>query len=71
MVGTGDSILMSFDPVAHDAVGLQVASDVWSKQGRNPAAMLDLSGRWLRACTDLGLGAHQPEAIQTIDVKLT
>jgi len=71
MVGTGDSILMSFDPVAHDAVGVQIASDVWSKQGKNPAAMLDWSGRWLRTCTDLGLGAHQPEAIQMIDVKLT
>ena len=71
MVGTGDSILMSFDPVAHDAVGLQVASDVWSKQGKNPAAMLDWAGRWLRTCTALGLGAHQPEAIQMIDVKLS
>jgi hypothetical protein len=71
MVGTGDSILMSFDPVAHDAVGLQVAGDVWSKQGKNPAAMLDWAGRWLRASTGLGLGAHQPEAIQMIDVKLT
>jgi hypothetical protein len=71
MVGTGDSILMSFDPVAHDAVGVQVASDVWSKQGRNPAAMLDSARRWLGACTTLGLGAHQPEAINMIDVKLT
>jgi hypothetical protein len=39
---TGDSILMSFDPVAHDAVGLQMLSEARVSEGHDPPDSIEL-----------------------------
>ena len=67
---TGDSILMSFDPVAHDAVGLEIFSQLLSADDGNPAAATNMATPWLESGTELGLGTNHPDAIDLIDVNL-
>jgi hypothetical protein len=67
---TGDSILMSFDPVAHDTVGLQMLSEVMVSEGHDPAAATDLADGWLTKSAELGLGANDPDNIDLVEVTL-
>jgi uncharacterized Fe-S center protein len=67
---TGDSILMSFDPVAHDAVGLQMLSEAMVSEGHDPAAALDLATPWLASAAELGLGTNNPDYIELVEVSL-
>ncbi|MDY7080189.1 MAG: DUF362 domain-containing protein [Chloroflexota bacterium] len=67
---TGDSILVSFDPVAHDAVGLQVLSEAMVSEGYDPAAALDLAAHWLASAAELGLGIGDLDDIELVEVKL-
>jgi len=67
---TGDSILMSFDPVAHDAVGLQMLSEAMVSEGHDPAAALDLAAPWLESGAELGLGTNDLTSIELVEVNL-
>jgi hypothetical protein len=67
---TGDSILMSFDPVAHDTVGLEVFSQLLSADGGNPAMVTSRAAPWLESGAELGLGANHPDAIDLVEVNL-
>ena len=67
---TGDSILMSFDPVAHDAVGLQMLSEVMASEGYDPAAAMDLADGWLTNSAELGLGTNDSDYIELVEVTL-
>jgi hypothetical protein len=69
-VATGDSILMSFDPVAHDATGLQIYGDVMTSQGRNSTLATKLATPWLENAAALGLGTHDPAHIELMEVSL-
>jgi hypothetical protein len=64
---TGDSILMSRDPVAHDAIGVQVLSEVLTSQGRSATGMINTAIEWLRNGTELGLGVHDLDNIEWVD----
>jgi hypothetical protein len=66
----GDSILMSFDPVAHDAVGLQLYGDLMAAKGSNSTAALKLAAPWLKNAAALGLGTHDPAHIELMEVNL-
>lgn len=61
-----DTLTMSFDPVAHDAVGLRVYDEVMSAEGRSTAAAWDRAGPWLEAGADLGLGTDVPEEMEVV-----
>jgi hypothetical protein len=65
---TGDSILMSFDPVAHDTVGLQLYCRVMDKG--NPEAAMNLSNPWLENGAELGLGTNDPDNIESVEITL-
>ena len=69
---TGDSILMSFDPVAHDAVGLQVLSEVHVSEGND--AKVEYTAKvvqlWLTRSAELGLGTNDPANINLTEVNL-
>ncbi len=67
---TGDSILVSFDPVAHDAVGLQMLSEVRVSEGHDPKAATDLANPWLASAAELGLGTDDPDSIELVEVTL-
>lgn len=67
---TGDSILMSFDPVAHDTVGLQMFSQLLTEDGGNPAAATSQATPWLENGAQLGLGTNDPDSIELVEVTL-
>jgi uncharacterized protein (DUF362 family) len=68
----GNSIFMSFDPVAHDTVGLQFYSDTMAAQGNNFAvkSAAPLANAWLTNGAELGLGSNDPDNMELIGVNL-
>lgn len=68
----GDAILMSFDPVAHDAVGLQIYIDTMTAAGndRAVAAATRLADGWLLNGTEMGLGTNNFDNIDVVEVNL-
>ena len=66
----GDSLLMSFDPVTHDAMGLQLLSEAWAAAGRNPGGITNLVTPWLEAGAKLGLGANDPNNMDLVEASL-
>jgi hypothetical protein len=70
MIGTGDAVLMSFDPVAHDAVGLQVANRVLDAEGSSTEATTSQASAWLENSAKLGLGIHDLDQIEWVEVTL-
>jgi hypothetical protein len=53
----GNALLMSFDPVAHDYVGMQILTSWLSANGGNPAAITG-QAKHLAAAAALGLGTN-------------
>ena len=66
----GSSILMSFDPVAHDTVGLYLYSQMLEAEGGNPAGVTEQATAWLNASAELGLGVSDMDDIEWMDVLL-
>jgi hypothetical protein len=66
----GDSILLSFDPVAHDTIGLQVLSQMLADDGGNTSAMMRMATPCLESSAELGLGTNDPAAIDLVEVNL-
>jgi hypothetical protein len=67
---TGDSILMSFDPVAHDTVGLQMLSEVLTVEGHNPESYVTRADGWLANGAEFGLGTNDPDNIDLAEIDL-
>jgi len=67
---TADSILMSFDPVAHDTVGLQLYCDVMAAKGDDPGRATDQANTWLEESANLGLGTSNLENIDLVEVRV-
>jgi hypothetical protein len=67
---TGDSILMSFDPVAHDAVGLQVLTGALEAEGGNPAPLLHMAEPCLQGGIECKLGTSDPAHIDLREMSL-
>ncbi len=66
----GNSILMSYDPVAHDAIGLQHFDSILEQRGDNPAGSNSLANQWLTLAAGLGLGAYDLKNIELLEQKL-
>jgi hypothetical protein len=70
---TGDSIFMSFDPVAHDLNGFNLWRDTVKGQAKDDSFVqwyADKANSWLTHATELGLGTCDPAHIELIDQKL-
>ena len=67
---TGDSIMMSFDPVAHDAVGFKLLTDLMTAEGHNTAAATNMATPWLENATKIGLGTHNFDDIDLAEIQL-
>ncbi len=63
----GDSIFMSFDPVAHDQVGLDLIVRELEKSDGNGAALIGMSNAYLDMAEALGLGTRKAENIELIE----
>jgi hypothetical protein len=66
----GDSILMSFDPVAHDAVGLEILNRLRADAGKPEVFYQDIAVSTLSEAAALGLGTDQSEHMERIDVSV-
>jgi len=66
----GDSILMSFDPVAHDAVGMEIFKQLKADKGQSSVAQQGMSEGWFANCGKAGLGANDIKNIKLEEIKL-
>jgi hypothetical protein len=66
----GNSIFMSFDPVAHDTVGLQHWCQLKTEHGESTEAPTHLANTWLQRGADLGLGTNTLENVDLVEVNL-
>jgi hypothetical protein len=69
---TGDSILMSFDPVAIDTVALKLWLDAWpsGSEGLLPDAVIDRATPWLENAAKLGLGTNDLGNMDVVEIDL-
>lgn len=66
----GDSIFMSFDPVAHDTLGLQLLSRELEKIGENAASLVGMATPAMQYAVELGLGTNDPANMEFIEQTL-
>jgi hypothetical protein len=64
---TGDSIFMSFDPLAHDTLGLQLLAHELEKAGGNPAGLLGMAAPAMQSALELGLGTNDLAHMEVIE----
>jgi hypothetical protein len=67
---TGDSLLMSFDPLAHDTAGLQILSQLVTESGEDPRALAGMAKPCLEGAAKAGLGAYDPANFELTEVKV-
>jgi hypothetical protein len=65
----GNALLMSFDPVAHDYVGMQILTDWLSANGGNPDGITGRA-KHLATAAALGLGTDDPAHIDWRELTL-
>jgi hypothetical protein len=67
---TGDSILMSFDPVAHDTIGLETLVRLKTDAGLNTESTLGMATPCLESGAELGLGTNDLNNIDLVEINL-
>ena len=66
----GDSICMSFDPVAHDTQELQILTALQAANDIESEPTRTLAVPWLQNAADLGVDANLPDQIELFEEKL-
>jgi hypothetical protein len=66
----GNKILMSFDPVALDSVGAQIANDAYAAERKEDPVVIQQAMPWLRRASELGLGTAASENIDLVEINL-
>ena len=66
----GDSISMSFDPVALDTIGLQQMHDILTEEGQDTKQTEANARPWLTSAAELGLGTDDPAHIELREIAL-
>jgi len=66
---TEDSLLLSFDPVAHDTVARDILVRYREAQGQAAGSLIDVS-RYLQSAQSLNLGTNDPTKIELIETTL-
>jgi hypothetical protein len=64
----GDSILMSVDPVAHDAVGLEILNALLADAGKPSLTLQSIAANSLKEAATLGLGTDLAENMERIEI---
>jgi hypothetical protein len=67
---TGNSILMSFDPVAIDTIALQMLEQLLADAGGNTSSILSLATPCLENAAEAGLGTNDPSQIDLKEITL-
>ena len=71
IVGLNDTMLMSFDPVAQEAIGLQIAVDSLTAAGQDSKMTVKQATPWLENSAALGLGTNDSKNMEVVEVKLS
>lgn len=66
----GDAIVISADPVAHDAIGLREFVEVIEAGGKNAASYVKRVSGWLANAAELGLGSGDMDRIDLAEIDL-
>jgi hypothetical protein len=66
----GNKILTSFDPVALDSVGAQIAEAAYAAEGKEDAVVIKQAMPWLRRASEMGLGTAASENIDLVEIDL-
>jgi hypothetical protein len=66
----GDSILMGFDPVAHDKVGLDILTQLRTEAGSSPDFLIGMATPCLESAVAAGLGTDDPANMDLVEVTL-
>jgi hypothetical protein len=66
-----DFICMSFDPVAHDTLGLQVLNNVQAANGIETEPTRKRAAEWLKNAAALGVGTDQMANIEFLEERLS
>jgi hypothetical protein len=61
---------MSFDPVAHDTVGLDIIANLRESEGGSGQPLVDNATPWLSNGVKLGLGTNDPNDIDLVEMNL-
>ena len=67
----GDSILLSYDPIAHDRFALQILAEAMASDDSIYGGSVGSGANaWLQNGTDLGLGTNDPEEMEWVMLSL-
>jgi hypothetical protein len=70
VVGGQEALLVGTDPVAMDAIGLQMTEESLEPMGLNLLPVKTPAAEWLKAGSDQGLGISDPNKIEVEEVSL-
>jgi len=65
----GDSILMSFDPLAQDRVALDMLVKMAETMNADSSYMTGLASRWMGGAKEAGLGTDDLAEIELVELK--
>lgn len=66
----GDSIFMSFDPVAHDTLALQLLSQALEADGGNATGTNSRANPYLKYAAELELGTNEQDNMDVVETRL-
>lgn len=64
----GDSILMSYDPLAADTVGWEMLQKLCEEKGSPTKGLIGMAEPWFKTCGEAGLGANDMNSIELFEV---
>jgi hypothetical protein len=65
-----DFICMSFDPVAHDTLGLKALNEIQAANGIQTEPTRQRAVQWLKNAADLGIGTDQMDNIEFLEERI-
>jgi hypothetical protein len=64
----GDSILMSYDPLAHDTIGYQMLLKLAEGKGNPTEHLTGMAMPWFKTCSQAGIGTNDMNNIELVEV---
>ncbi len=64
----GNSILMSYDPLAHDKVGYDLLLKYCAEKGSPTEYLIGMAEPWFKTCGEAGIGANDMSNIELVEI---
>lgn len=65
-----DSLVVGYDPVAVDTLGLRLFGAALTANGRDPKSTQDKASQWLAAAAALGVGTNEEKNMKVAELML-